>query len=143
MQIARAKVYGRGNVVFQTADAYALSEALGRFDAAFAGFWWSHVPRERVADFVRSLHARLEPGAPVLLLDNRSVEGHSTPLVASDAAGNTYPGPPPCRRQRHPHREEFPDRRRAAPLPGTRSRLPGARLLLARGISTMKAKSNR
>ena len=90
MQIARAKVYGRGNVVFQTADAYALSEALGRFDAAFAGFWWSHVPRERVADFVRSLHARLEPGAPVLLLDNRSVEGHSTPLVASDAAGNTY-----------------------------------------------------
>ncbi len=90
MQIARSKVYERGNVVFREADAYVLPNALGRFDAAFAGFWWSHVPRERIAEFVRSLHARLEPGARVLLLDNRYVEGNSTPLVSTDAAGNTY-----------------------------------------------------
>jgi demethylmenaquinone methyltransferase/2-methoxy-6-polyprenyl-1,4-benzoquinol methylase len=90
MRIARAKVYERSNVVFQAADAYALPETLGRFDAAFAGFWWSHVPRERIADFVRSLHARLKPGARVLLLDNRYVEGNSTPLASTDAAGNTY-----------------------------------------------------
>jgi SAM-dependent methyltransferase len=90
MQIARSKVYERGNVVFRAADAYALPKALGHFDAAFAGFWWSHVPRERIAEFVRSLHSRLEPDARVLLLDNRYVEGNSTPLVATDAAGNTY-----------------------------------------------------
>ena len=90
MRIAQSKAHERGNVVFQAADAYALPEALGRFDAAFAGFWWSHVPRERIGEFLASLHARLEPGARVVLLDNRYVEGNSTPIAASDAAGNTY-----------------------------------------------------
>lgn len=90
MQIARAKDYPPGKVTFESADAYALGEALGRFDAAFAGFWWSHVPRERIAEFLRSLHARLEAGARVLLLDNSYVEGNSTALAGIDAAGNTY-----------------------------------------------------
>lgn len=90
MEIARTKRYPRQNVVFAEADAYALGEPLGRFDAAFAGFWWSHVPRERAQDFLDSLHARLAPGAPVLLLDNLYVEGTSTPVAGIDAAGNTY-----------------------------------------------------
>ena len=90
MRIAQAKSYPAGKVAFETADAYALGEALGRFDAAFAGFWWSHVPRERVAEFLGSLHARLEPGSRVLLLDNLYVEGNSTALAGIDAAGNTY-----------------------------------------------------
>jgi len=90
MRIAQSKTYERGNVIFQTADAYALPASLGGFDAAFAGFWWSHVPRERIGEFVASLHARLAPGARVVMLDNRFVAGNSTPLVASDAAGNTY-----------------------------------------------------
>jgi protein-L-isoaspartate O-methyltransferase len=90
MNIARAKRYPKANVSFAEADAYALPESLGRFDAAFAGFWWSHVPRQRIAEFVASLHARLEPGARVLLMDNLYVEGNSTPIVEVDAAGNTY-----------------------------------------------------
>ena len=90
MRIAQAKAYERSNVVFRTADAYALPESLGTFDAAFAGFWWSHVPRERIGEFVASLHARLAPGARVVILDNRFVAGNSTPVVEVDAAGNTY-----------------------------------------------------
>jgi demethylmenaquinone methyltransferase/2-methoxy-6-polyprenyl-1,4-benzoquinol methylase len=90
MSIARAKPYPKKNVTFVEADAYALPESLGRFGAAFAGFWWSHVPRERIAAFVASLHARLEPGATVLLLDNLYVEGNSTPISEIDTAGNTY-----------------------------------------------------
>jgi SAM-dependent methyltransferase len=90
MRIAQSKSYPRGNVRFRVSDAYGLEESLGSFDAAFAGFWWSHVPRERIAQFVASLHARLEPGATVLLLDNLYVEGNSTPILEIDAAGNTY-----------------------------------------------------
>jgi 2-polyprenyl-3-methyl-5-hydroxy-6-metoxy-1,4-benzoquinol methylase len=90
MRIARAKSYPQNNVTFSTQDAYALGEDLGRFDAAFAGFWWSHVPRERIDDFLRSLHARLERGARVLLIDNLYVEGNSTALAGIDASGNTY-----------------------------------------------------
>jgi demethylmenaquinone methyltransferase/2-methoxy-6-polyprenyl-1,4-benzoquinol methylase len=90
MRIARAKSYPPSKVRFELADAYALNAELGRFDAAFAGFWWSHVPRERVETFLASLHARLEPGARVLLLDNVYVGGNSTPLAGIDKAGNTY-----------------------------------------------------
>jgi demethylmenaquinone methyltransferase/2-methoxy-6-polyprenyl-1,4-benzoquinol methylase len=90
MNIARAKPYPKNNVTIVGADAYALPESLGRFDAAFAGFWWSHVPRQRMAEFTASLHARLDKGARVVMFDNLYVDGNSTPIVESDAAGNTY-----------------------------------------------------
>ena len=90
MKIAEAKDYAGANVRFAIADAYRLAPELGSFDAAFAGFWWSHIPRERIAEFVASLHARLEPGARVVLLDNLFIEGNSTPLTGVDAHDNTY-----------------------------------------------------
>src|SRR4051794_37517098 len=46
-------------VVFVQADAYALGPELGTFEAAFAGLWFSHVPREGRQAFLRALHARL------------------------------------------------------------------------------------
>jgi SAM-dependent methyltransferase len=90
MRIAQAKEYPAGKVRFIRADAYSLDKDLGSFDGAYAGFWWSHVPRSRIAAFLDSLHARLRPGAPVLLMDNRYVEGSSTPIAETDAQGNTY-----------------------------------------------------
>jgi demethylmenaquinone methyltransferase/2-methoxy-6-polyprenyl-1,4-benzoquinol methylase len=90
MRIAEAKTYPRGRVRFELADAYALDASLGSFDAALAVFWWSHVPRKRIAAFLASLHARLAPGARVLLMDNRYVEGSSTPVCEADPEGDTY-----------------------------------------------------
>jgi demethylmenaquinone methyltransferase/2-methoxy-6-polyprenyl-1,4-benzoquinol methylase len=90
MRIAQAKPYPERNVRFSVSDAYVLPETLGRFDAAFAGFWWSHVPLARLEEFLASLHARLEPGARVLMLDNRYVEGNSTPIAELDRDGNSY-----------------------------------------------------
>jgi 2-polyprenyl-3-methyl-5-hydroxy-6-metoxy-1,4-benzoquinol methylase len=89
MQIARSKSYAT-MPQFSIADAYALPESLGRFDAALAVFWWSHVPRQCIVEFLRSLHARLQPGARVVLMDNRYVEGSSTPISEIDVEGNTY-----------------------------------------------------
>lgn len=89
LAIANARVPA-DKVQFVLGDAYALPQGAGRFDAAFAGFWFSHVPRARRRDFLLGLAARLEPGAKVVLLDNRYVEGSSTPLGAKDAEGNTY-----------------------------------------------------
>jgi demethylmenaquinone methyltransferase/2-methoxy-6-polyprenyl-1,4-benzoquinol methylase len=90
MLIAKAKDYGPHTVRFELADAYALPAELGRFDGAMAIFWWSHVPRSRIGAFLSSLHARLEPGARVLFMDNSYVEGSSTPIAERDAEGNTY-----------------------------------------------------
>jgi hypothetical protein len=38
-------------------------DQLGRFDAAFGAFWFSHLPRTNIRRFLDNLHARLEPGA--------------------------------------------------------------------------------
>jgi demethylmenaquinone methyltransferase/2-methoxy-6-polyprenyl-1,4-benzoquinol methylase len=88
MAIARAKAYACP-VQFREADAYALGDAVGSFDGAFAGFWWSHVPLSRRRAFLASLHGRLRPGARVVMFDNRYVDGVQR-IVATDAEGNTY-----------------------------------------------------
>ena len=90
LEIARAKRYEKGNVRFEQGDAYHLPAWPEKFTACYAGFWWSHVPVERLDPFLAGLHARLQPGARVAFMDNRYVEGSSTPLARRDAAGNTY-----------------------------------------------------
>ena len=90
LAIARSKTYRTANVRFERADAYALPAWPEKFSACYAGFWWSHIPLGRIDDFLRNLAARLEAGAKVAFMDNRYVEGSSTPLSRKDAEGNTY-----------------------------------------------------
>ena len=90
LEIARGKSYPKGNARFEQADAYRLPDWAQNFSASYAGFWWSHVPLEKIDAFLQQLHARLAPGARVALMDNLFVEGNSTPLSRRDAAGNTY-----------------------------------------------------
>jgi demethylmenaquinone methyltransferase/2-methoxy-6-polyprenyl-1,4-benzoquinol methylase len=89
LQIARSRV-ASANVEFITGDAYALPPAATGFEAAFAGFWFSHIPNRRVPEFLAGLHRALVPGARVVFLDNRYVEGNSTPICERDGEGNTY-----------------------------------------------------
>jgi demethylmenaquinone methyltransferase/2-methoxy-6-polyprenyl-1,4-benzoquinol methylase len=78
-------------VQFAEVDAYTLAGLPpGRYDAAFAGCWWSHVPLARLTPWLETLHARLAPGARVVFLDNSFVQTSSTPLTRRDAEGNTY-----------------------------------------------------
>jgi demethylmenaquinone methyltransferase/2-methoxy-6-polyprenyl-1,4-benzoquinol methylase len=92
LEIARRRVPPE-RMAFTVGDAYAPHECIKsgqRFDAAFAGFWWSHVPRARLRGFLLGLHACLEPGARVVFLDNRFVPGSSTPVSEDDAQGDTW-----------------------------------------------------
>lgn len=91
MVLARAKPLPPGKVEFEVVDAYGPT-ALGRrdFDAAFAGCWWSHIPLSRLSGWVDSLHAVLQPGAHVVVLDNSYVQTSNLPLTRRDADGNTY-----------------------------------------------------
>ena len=91
LAVARAKPGLPASVRFQTSDAYTLDDLADEtFDAAFAGFWWSHVPLDRLPAWLALLHSRLQPGATVLMLDNRDVPGSSTPISRHDAEGNSY-----------------------------------------------------
>ena len=90
LAVARHKAVP-AHVRFAIADAYTLDAVPPQsFDAAFAGFWWSHVPIARLPSWLALLHARLRPGASVVMLDNRYVEGSSTPISRRDAQGNSY-----------------------------------------------------
>jgi len=89
VSIAKDRVT-KPHVEFQIGDAYAPAQYSGRFDAAFAGFWFSHVPIARRAEFLSTLNAALDAGAKVVMLDNRYVEGSSSAIADEDADGNTY-----------------------------------------------------
>jgi len=81
---------GVERVSFVQADAYALPQSLGSFDAAFAGLWISHVPVGRRREFLAGVHARLVAGARVVLVDNTEAQCERLPISERDAAGNTY-----------------------------------------------------
>ena len=90
LKIARSKPLDPAKVTFAIADAFQLSSPARRFDAAFAMFWWSHVPKAALSQFLRGLHATLAPGAVVAFADNTHVPGESTPISRTNADGNTY-----------------------------------------------------
>lgn len=75
---------------FLIADAYAPQDIAGTFDALLSAFWWSHVPEQQLAEFLGNLHKRLPPRSLMVFLDNRYVEGSSTPLAFTDESGNTF-----------------------------------------------------
>ena len=90
LEVARSKNYPAARVAFDVADIYALPPQYHGFGGAFAGFWWSHVPRAERRRFVESLHRALVPGAVVVAIENLYVEGSSTPLSHTDRDGNTF-----------------------------------------------------
>jgi demethylmenaquinone methyltransferase/2-methoxy-6-polyprenyl-1,4-benzoquinol methylase len=90
LEIAREKPLPANRVSFFKADAVSLEGVPNGCDAAYAGFWWSHVKKSDLARFVRNLAAHLEPGAIVGILDNQFAEGSSTAISRRDAEGNTY-----------------------------------------------------
>jgi SAM-dependent methyltransferase len=90
LAVARSKSLPSDRVQFAKADAFYLPEPPFPCDAAVAGFWWSHIPKARVREFLAGLHARLEPGASVALFDNRFVPGSNTPISRTADSGDTF-----------------------------------------------------
>lgn len=90
LELARPKDFPRDNVRFARVDIYSEEQLSRQFDAGLGAFWWSHVPRQGQERFIECFHRRLQPDALVLFLDNRYVQGSSTPLTRTDEHGNTY-----------------------------------------------------
>jgi len=90
LAIAAARDYPQGNVRFARGDAFRLDQVPGVFTGALVGFWWSHLLREQTGVFLDGLCRRLEARSPVMIIDNRYVEGSSSPIVEVDDEGNTF-----------------------------------------------------
>ena len=90
LEVARAKNIPTDKATFRIGNAYEKIDAGKDCDAFFAGFWWSHVPLARLDEFLANAVRSVAPGAIVAFLDNRYVEGSSTPVSRRDTEGNTY-----------------------------------------------------
>ncbi len=90
LDIAEARRAWPATVEFRLADAFDLGQIPGSFDAAFVGFFWSHVPLGDIDRFLAEVTGRLEPGALVVIVDNNYVEGRNHPVTDRDTEGNTY-----------------------------------------------------
>lgn len=90
LAVARSKDWSGADANFVEADSYALPEFGREFSAGFSGFWWSHIPKKRLRSFLDGFHARLRRGALVTFVDNRYVEGSSTPIFRTDEQGDSF-----------------------------------------------------
>jgi demethylmenaquinone methyltransferase/2-methoxy-6-polyprenyl-1,4-benzoquinol methylase len=90
LDLARSRQPAEHPATFVVADAFDLAAVPGTFDAAFVGFWWSHVLRRDLPRFLRGLHERIEPRSRIMIVDNRFVEGSNAPITRVDDDGNGY-----------------------------------------------------
>jgi demethylmenaquinone methyltransferase/2-methoxy-6-polyprenyl-1,4-benzoquinol methylase len=89
VEMTRQRLISLDNVRCRVADAYSLETVTERFSAAFAQYWWSHIPRAMRKPFLQTLHAKLLPGALVMFTDNIEYQGASVKRRV-DECGDIY-----------------------------------------------------
>lgn len=69
LELNRRRLSGDGRAEYEVADLFNWNPTR-RWDAVFFGFWLSHVPGERFAEFWSLVARALAPGGHVLLVDS-------------------------------------------------------------------------
>ncbi len=89
LDVAQEKTY-RCPVDFKIGDAYALESITGKFNGGMTTFWFSHVPKSRIHEFLSGLHAALKPGSTVFIAENMYVPGRGGELITKPGEEDTY-----------------------------------------------------
>jgi len=87
---ARKKNLSPERVELRLGDAYQLDAIEDEFDGAVANFWFSHVPRAKLDEFIGGLHTRIGSGATVFFSDNFDVKGYGGDLVQPEGHADTF-----------------------------------------------------
>ena len=85
LEIARERLKNRQNVKFLKTDAYSLNEVHKEFNAAFAIWWWSHIPKTILRKFLWNLNKKLQNDSIVLFVDQ--MPGAYKAINRQDAIG--------------------------------------------------------
>jgi ubiquinone/menaquinone biosynthesis C-methylase UbiE len=89
LNVARKKRLG-SKVKFLLEDAYRLPRFREEFDVGMAHFWLSHVRAKDRHEFLLYFGRQIRAKGTILMIDNRFVEGSSSPITREDLEGNTY-----------------------------------------------------
>jgi 2-polyprenyl-3-methyl-5-hydroxy-6-metoxy-1,4-benzoquinol methylase len=89
IEIARSKKY-QSAITFEKVDILNFSNINEKFDSGFAGFIWSHIPKQEIDIFLSRFISKISPGGLVVFVDNQYVEGSNTLIDSKDNYGNTY-----------------------------------------------------
>ena len=73
MTINREKLQSE-HVTYQQQDLFAWQPEPDSTDLIFFGFWLSHVPPEKLDDFLKTVAHALKPGGSVFMVDSRYVQ---------------------------------------------------------------------
>jgi ubiquinone/menaquinone biosynthesis C-methylase UbiE len=90
LKLASRREYSRTNIAFRQIDAYQLESLDQNFTGGMANFWFSHVPKSQIDEFLNGFHRSLQIGSPVLIADNILVPGLGGEFVERDDDENTY-----------------------------------------------------
>lgn len=90
LSIAKTKNYEQKNVRFEKMDFWQLEDAQGHFDCVFGGFIWSHILKKDLSHFLTILSNQLVENGKLIFIDNKYIEGSSTPISRMDEERNTY-----------------------------------------------------
>jgi SAM-dependent methyltransferase len=89
LAIAGSKQLGE-HVTLLRADVWDLPALPRGFELGMAHLWWSHLRKQEQGGFLARFAAHLEPGAALLMIDEKLVANVGAPISRRDAAGNTY-----------------------------------------------------
>lgn len=89
IEIAEAKKIIHSKLSFEVRDFYTFTPEK-QYESLFGGFIWSHILKQDLTRFYKTIHALLKPGSLVVLMDNTYVEGSNHPISSKDAEGNTF-----------------------------------------------------
>lgn len=89
IDIARKKEFSNPAVKFEITDFYDFRGAK-KFESLFGGFIWSHIPKEELGSFYKTINSFVNKDGLVVLMDNFYVPGSNQPVTRTDENQNTF-----------------------------------------------------
>lgn len=90
IEIANEKNLSSDKVEFIIGDAYRLEMLEKSFDFGLANFWFSHIPKNKIDNFLEGFHKKLKQGSRVFMADNVFVKGRGGELIIKENSEDTY-----------------------------------------------------
>lgn len=90
LEIASSRLAKQPNIIFLQADAYHPPTAFPKFNGVMANWWFSHIPKRKIKQFLDTLHSRLDKNSVVLMVDDVYITGRGGELIQKEGMEDTF-----------------------------------------------------